>query len=91
MQGDFTKLFLFVALSALVIVLVTNGNKGTPLASAPLDPDQDISTSNDPDDAGLVTAAKFANVPSNGMPLPLMLMMPKQGVQPLFSEGDDAL
>lgn len=79
MQSDATKFFLFIALSLLVLVLVTDRRR--PLASAPLDGSQPVDESNDPNDPGLITSAQFANVPSNGPVPPLSLMMPLTGAQ----------
>lgn len=80
MGEDFTKFFLFVALSLLVLVMVTDQQR--PLASAPLRGSDEVGESSDADDPGLVTSAQFANVPSNGNVPPLNLMMPTTGQQP---------
>jgi hypothetical protein len=80
MQGDATKFFLFIALSLLVLVLVTD--KRRPLASAPLDGSTPTDQSIDPNDPGLITSGQFTNVPSNGTVPPLSLMMPLTGAQP---------
>lgn len=78
---DASKFFLFIALSLLVLVLVTDRRR--PLAAAPLTGDEPAGQSQTADDASLVTRGPgFANVPSNGQVPPLSLMMPQTGIQP---------
>jgi hypothetical protein len=85
MDRDFTHFFLFVALSLLVLVLVFDQrpSKG---AADPLDPTTPVDQV--PTEQSLKTTAAFANNPSNFMPPPLSLVMPKVGVQPLSGGCD---
>ena len=85
MQNDFTKFFLFVSLSLLVLVLVTDQRR--PLAPAPIKGSEEVGESTDADDPGLITSAQFANMPSNGVVPPLSLMMPITGEQPYCEDA----
>ncbi|WP_323622582.1 hypothetical protein, partial [Staphylococcus haemolyticus] len=86
---DASKFFLFVALSLLVLVMVTDRRR--PLARAPLDADDAVLQSQTADDASLITRGPgFANVPSNGTVPPLSLMMPQTGIQPYDGSVGDA-
>lgn len=80
---DYSKMFLFVVLSLLVLVLVS-GPTRRPLANAPLDPDNDVGQQTE-DDVSLISRGPgWANIPTNYSKAtpPLSLIMPIQGVQP---------
>jgi hypothetical protein len=82
MNTDWSKLFLFVVLSLVVLVMVSDTRR--PLASAPLDGDTATDESQTLDDRSLITRGPgWANVACNDVNVPpLSLMMPRQGVQP---------
>lgn len=80
-MNDQTRMILFLALAVAVLVLVSNGKR--PLANSPLDPQTPVGDSQTEDDRSLITSRQFANVPSNGPVMPLALMMPEEGNQPI--------
>ena len=87
MQGDFSKMFLFVVLALVVLVMVSADKWRRPLAAASLDGSTptDESQGVEDQDAGMLTrGAGWAGVPNYryGQCPPLSLMTPKTGVQP---------
>lgn len=83
MDTDFSKLFLFLVLALVVLVMVTN--KARPLAAAPLEPStptDDVNT----EPSSITRGPGWANVPNYQPCPPLSLMMPVNGTQP-YAEG----
>jgi hypothetical protein len=77
---DQTKIVLFLAFAVLVLVLVSNGKR--PLASAPIDGSEHPGESQTRLE-GDVQPSWAANVPNNGHPPPLSLMVPNAGEAPV--------
>lgn len=87
MTYDWSKMFLFLVLSLVVFVMVSD--KRRPLANAPIDGGT-IDTSQTGEDRSLISRGPgWANVASNGAIPPIALMMPRQGVTPV--DGDDGI
>lgn len=76
-----SKLILFLALSAVVLVLCSA--KSRPTAATPLSADGSVFDPQTAADQNMVTSAQFANSPSNHASVPpLSLMTPSAGSFP---------
>lgn len=82
--ADPSKLFLFVVLSLVVLVMIST--KQRPTASTPLDGATSVTDVPNTPDISASRGAGYAGIPNGGCP-PLSLMMPVTGVQPFDADN----